>query len=243
MLSAPFISGAIIAAKSRAVTYPPVQFAGATSVQAVGDEVLLEQYALLAQKLSHLPLQGELIRESKANATFPSEKSYRRFEGKDGLIRGVATFCGAKDAFADVAAMCEVWRETSAAPEKEVHSAPAEVGYVYLLQHGSKREYKIARTSNTIRREGEIDIELPHGVEPIHVITTDDAAGIENYWHRRFAAKRLKGEWFALSADDVRAFKRWRKILPACCLTTRSTRTPRRRRSRAVRSAPVSLVR
>jgi len=31
MLSAPFISGVIIAAKSRAVTYTPVQISGATS--------------------------------------------------------------------------------------------------------------------------------------------------------------------------------------------------------------------
>lgn len=75
------------------------------------------------------------------------------------------------------------------------------VGYVYLMQHGSKREYKIGRT------------ELPHGAQPVHVIETDDPAGIESYWHRRFEAKRLKGEWFALSADDVRAFKRWRRIL------------------------------
>src|SRR5207253_8221838 len=65
-------------------------------VQAVGDEVLLKQYALLAQKLSRLPLQGELIRESKANQTFPSEKSYRRCGGKDNLIRAVAAFCGAR---------------------------------------------------------------------------------------------------------------------------------------------------
>jgi len=161
-------------------------------VQGFGDEVLLEQYALLAQRLSRLPLQGELIRESKTNPAFPSEKTYRRFGGKDKLIRAVATFCEAKE---------------------EEHGEPLEVGYVYLLQHGSKREYKIGRTNNAIRREGEIDIELPHGVEPVHVIKTDDPAGIENYWHRRFAAKRLKGEWFALSGDDVRAFKRWRKIL------------------------------
>ena len=182
-------------------------------VQAVADDVLLEQYALLAQRLSRLPLQGELIRESKSNPRVASEKSYRRFGGKDNLIRAVATFCENKEAFADVGAMCEGWRPTSGGPEKEEHNEPAEIGYVYLMQHGSRREYKIGRTNNTIRREGEIDIELPHGAEPVHVIKTDDAAGIESYWHRRFAAKRLKGEWFALSADDVRAFKRWRKIL------------------------------
>jgi Meiotically up-regulated gene 113 len=85
-------------------------------------------------------------------------------------------------------------------------------GYVYLVRHGTRREFKIGRTNNLLRREGEIGVELPLKVSPMHVIKTDDPAGVEAYWHRRFSKKRLNGEWFTLSAEDVRAFKRWKNI-------------------------------
>ncbi len=67
-------------------------------------------------------------------------------------------------------------------------------------------------TNNPIRREGEIRLELPEKVKPIHYIETDDPSGIESYWHKRFSSKRKEGEWFSLTAEDIRSFKKWRKI-------------------------------
>ncbi|NLD80729.1 MAG: GIY-YIG nuclease family protein, partial [Smithella sp.] len=37
---------------------------------------------------------------------------------------------------------------------------------------------------------------------------SNEPVGIESYWHDRFSNKRKNGEWFELSKDDVRAFKR-----------------------------------
>jgi hypothetical protein len=109
-----------------------------------------------------------------------------------------------------------LWSQVSSAePASDAEgtgATPPKFGYVYLLKHGSRHEYKIGRTNNPLRREGEIGIQLPEKLQPVHYIKTDDPAGAESYWHTRFASKRKKGEWFALTAQDVRAFKRWKRI-------------------------------
>lgn len=104
--------------------------------------------------------------------------------------------------------------ETTIKTEVDIENLnSSKTGYVYLVQHGNRKEYKIGKTYNPIRREGEIRLELPEKVRPIHTIATDDPSGIEQYWHNRFSDKRKEGEWFELNSSDIKAFKRWKKIL------------------------------
>ena len=80
------------------------------------------------------------------------------------------------------------------------------VGFVYLIKSG--RFYKIGKSNAPGRREYELAIQLPETTRTIHTIRTDDPSGIDAYGHKRFEAKRKKGEWFDLDATDVATFKR-----------------------------------
>lgn len=46
-------------------------FAPNVMVEARSEESLLESYAGLARRLGHVPIRGELTRESRANTSFP----------------------------------------------------------------------------------------------------------------------------------------------------------------------------
>lgn len=78
--------------------------------------------------------------------------------------------------------------------------------YVYLIQEQSQGHYKIGKAKNVQQRLNQL-IKLPMIITPIVIIETNDNTRLERQLHRQFADKRVDGEWFKLTDDDVAYIK------------------------------------
>lgn len=175
--------------------------------QPIDETTLLQALAQTVRELGHWPVVTELKLRSKQVPGFPSHNTFRRFGTKDEQIAKVAAYCEEAPGWKDVAGILRTSNTEPAEPDEGGMDAPtAAIGYVYLLK--VSRHFKIGRSSSFERRSRQLAIQLPERAETVHVIRTDDPVGIELYWHRRFEAKRKNGEWFELSAEDVKAFRR-----------------------------------
>lgn len=173
---------------------------------AYSDDYLLGRFAMLAQENGRLPTSRELATKGHADPTFPSHTVYTRRWTKAALIEALRDYCE-EQRLQDVLAMLPA-REAASEPEA---AADARHGFVYMAE-GHRGEYKIGRTNLVDRRLSELGAKAAVEQRLVHEIKTDDPPGVEAYWHRRFDAKRMRGEWFKLTATDVRSFKRWRRI-------------------------------
>ena len=181
-------------------------------ISAYDTEYLIKKYIALIRELGHFPIEGELRIKNKTDKAYPSHSGFAQLGSKQERVQIIINYCQGKSEFDDIISHCSAIAKPTQNEPESINMVSDKIGYVYLIRHGKRNEYKIGRTYNPIRREGEIRLELPEKVQPIHYIKTDDPAGIENYWHSRFSHKRKEGEWFLLTAEDVGAFKRWRKI-------------------------------
>lgn len=171
------------------------------------EEFLLSRLAELTSHLGRFPTQAEKRMRRNTDASFPNDKVFDRFGNRAAQMESLRRFALGREAFRHILALlpAPVGQEL---PEPDRPAEPGEVieGFVYMLKLGNA--FKIGRTSAVPRRHREIALELPEKPAVVHTIRTDDPEGIESYWHRRFAAKRTNGEWFALAPADVKAFKR-----------------------------------
>jgi hypothetical protein len=91
-------------------------------------------------------------------------------------------------------------------------------GYVYLLD-SQIGVWKIGRSSVPVKRISTLEVKLPYDLEVIALIETKDMYGLESHMHNKYAAKRVKGEWFRLSSEEVEyirslvAIPAWRRTI------------------------------
>lgn len=175
------------------------------------EEELLERLATFARELGRFPVVRDLRVKGNQDPGFPSAAPYRRFGGQSALAAKLCEYASAKG-YDDVVALCDALpSKGGVVPTLDAGASQLSTGFVYLMKSG--RHYKIGRTVSVGSRERQLAIKVPVPPSVVHRIETDDPVGVEAYWHKRFQDKRGEGEWFALSADDVKAFKRWRKIV------------------------------
>ena len=86
-------------------------------------------------------------------------------------------------------------------PKKKTTLKPSP-GYVYILQSDTG-PYKIGRSNNPKSRIKTFGVQLPFEVEYLAVIPSDDYVGLETELHVQYEDKRVNGEWFDLSPEDV----------------------------------------
>jgi len=175
-------------------------------------DFILSKWADLVQELGSFPTTGDLSVKSHSDSTFPTKNSMLKLGNKRAIAEKLLQYAKTNN-LRQVVGICENVIETI--PDNDNGNDGSEtlkVGAVYLFQHGSRNEYKIGKSVDTVRRGQEIRTLLPNDLTLVHEIKTDDPYGIEAYWHNRFSEKRLNGEWFKLNSSDIKAFRRWRRI-------------------------------
>lgn len=178
--------------------------------KAYDESFLIEKLILLIRELGRFPVYVELRRKAGRNPDFPAPGTFRSGLGKkDSMVAKTVKFCRQNsEEYQDILEICEPLMDESDVSEDDLSDFQEDenFGFVYLMKSG--KHYKIGKTNAIDRRQYEIGMQLPEKIEPVHSIRTDDPSGIEAYWHNRFKDKRLNGEWFNLTAADVRVFKK-----------------------------------
>lgn len=172
------------------------------------EETVLEAFAKLVVRLRKWPTENELSLERRRDSSFPSLGVIRRFRKEGHFKAKIVAHCAGRDDLALAGEVAARHLESESDDRASIRRATVQ-GYVYMMRSG--RRYKIGHTNSPARRHREVRLDLPDPTSVVHSIETDDPTGIEAYWHRRFASKRVRDtEFFELDASDVAAFKKRR---------------------------------
>ena len=170
------------------------------------EELLIEKFISLMRELARFPVVAEIRMKVRRDPAFPNDKTFGRFGTKPEFAAKILDYCRTRSGYDDVAELCAAVASRPSSNGEDADEDQTTIGYVYLMKSG--KFYKLGRSNAAGRREYELGIQLPEKLKTVHTIRTDDPAGIEAYWHKRFEEKRKNGEWFDLGATDVTAFKR-----------------------------------
>jgi hypothetical protein len=177
-------------------------------------DFVIESVLRLARKLGKFPTRYEIGLARKTDPSLPAYDALSRLGTRSEVREKLLAFCTDNPDFADLDELVRSMHVPASVKPSTANEVTESIanGYVYLV--GAQEAFKIGSTRAPYRRVAEIANQSASGAELLHLIATDDPEGIEKYWHRRFDDKRIKGlnkqsgEWFALSSDDIRAFKR-----------------------------------
>jgi hypothetical protein len=181
------------------------------NTQSLSDDELTGKIADYVCEIGHFPTVNERKLKRRSDPTFPSHGVIdARFGRRQDLLGSLVAFATDRPGYEVVLDACGpllAAEVVNSANDPDGDSAP---GYVYLIR--MDKWHNIGCTRDILRRQGELRIALPTKEHLVHTIETDDPFGVEGYWHRRFADRRVQGEWFELTPRDVKAFRLWRKI-------------------------------
>lgn len=182
---------------------------------AYDDDYLIEKFIGLARELDRFPVYAEIRMKGLNDAGFPAHNTFARLGTKSQLAAKILAYCEQRSGYEEIAALCApiiAGRPSHAnddpAPVDDPSATKSGFVYMALLKLGREKRYKVGKAVLVERRTDQISLQLPEDLELVHAIRTDDAYGIESYWHKRFAAKNTRGEWFSLSREEIQAFKR-----------------------------------
>lgn len=174
----------------------------------VSDNHLIKKMISKIRKFKKYPTLPELRIENIKDNSFPYTVIKKRKQ--DFIVGKIIEYCKNRKGYEDILKACQPIMEKFDKKEKNnISETSCKISKVYLLKSGLN--YKIGYGDDPMRRASEMTL-LAEKPVVIHFFETDDPVGVESYWHKRFEKKRGRGEWFKLKPQDVKAFKRWKKL-------------------------------
>jgi hypothetical protein len=182
---------------------------------AYDEDLLIDKFIGLMRELGRFPVSNEIKMKARNDYNFPWHNTFARLGGKQQLAKKILGYCLGRSGYDDVVAWCQPIVSLQKNSPENIKTPEISFGYVYLMKSGKAGNvYKIGWSKDPMIRQYQLQTGSPEPLNTVHEIKTDDPSGIESYWHKRFSEKRIdpNKEWFKLSTDDVKAFKKMRCV-------------------------------